>query len=765
MGSLRHRALSVLCAATLATSMVPTQAFAETLTGGEFGANHTVTQEDYEVMDIETSSEMLDISTFSLDQSGQTALREGNYERWIDRLDVPEYALDFYAALEEAVDGDGTQDYLIADKYFSGNVVNDNRFSVVGGNRCLKVCEQQCTSFADKDVKSSEANQYALAVMAAFDRDHPEVFWLSNRTVVTGSYLHNSQTGAGTLTTYLVLQGEVQINGVNTVVDIRADDYMKKGAIREGVALRDEKTNAILDLLPENWDKVDAINHFNRWLTYNNEYNTIVTANGQGYKEAYECTSALDGREGDRGPVCEGYARAFKVLCDAVEIPCVLVDGDASGPHMWNYAQVDGRWYGVDVTWNDPTNGSGKKSGFEHADWLLVGALTETGSKGTFERSHPVSNKVSKETPACPNGPSLTSEKYENNADADCAKGNHTQTKFSFNNNATCTKDGTETKYCVYCGEAETRTVSNSALGHALGAYVYNNDAKVGVDGTETATCLRCGAKDTRTKAGSALKADTSNSGTTQPSGPTTKPSTPTAKPTAPSTSITKPSTSAGSSTTTATPVPAAGRTVVAGAAFCKVTGAATVTYAGPSNKKAASVTVPATVAISGRTYKVTAIAPKAFAGNKYLKSVKIGANVTAIPASAFKGCTKLTSVSFGNGITSLGKNAFYGCKALKSVTLGTKVATIGDGAFQNCTKLTKVTVKSKSLKSVGKNAFAGCKKLKAITLKTTKLKSVGKNALKGTAKKLTVKVPKAKVRAYQKLFKSKGSKAVVVKK
>ena len=757
MTSLRHRALSVVCAVTLATSMMPTQAFAETLTGrGELDASHMITQEDYEVMDIETSSKILDISAFSLDQSGRTALKAGNHERWIDRLDVPEYALDFYAALEEAVDGDGFQDYLVDDKYFSGNAANDSRFSVVDGSRYLKVYEQQCTSLADKDAKNSEANQYALAVVAAFDRDHPEVFWLDNQTVVTGRYLYNSQTGAGKLTTYLVLKGRATINGVNTDVDMRADSYIGEGVIKEDVTLCDERIDTIVSLLPESWDKVDAINHFNRWLTYNNEYNTIVAANGQGYKDAYECISALDGREGDRGPVCEGYARAFKVLCNKVGIPCVLVDGDAGGPHMWNYVQLDGAWYGVDVTWNDPSGGKpGAVSGCETDTWLLVGANTRPDGKEAFLQSHPVSNKVSEETPGFTNGPVLSKMAYEPHVHVAGIPVTKVIRK------PTCLGEGLNRRVisCQECGaELSYGEETVPALGHSYGAYVYNNDAKVGVDGTETATCSRCGAQDTRTKVGTAKKDDASNPGTTKPSTPTTKPA-------SPSTPTTKPSTSTGSPVTTATPAPAVGQTVSSGGASYTVTGAAAVAYAGPSSKKAASVTVPATVAISGRIYKVTAIASKAFAGNKYLKSVKIGANVTAVPASAFKGCTKLTSVSFGNSITSLGKNAFYGCKTLKSVTLGTKIATIGDGAFQNCAKLTKVTVKSAKLKSIGKNAFAGCKKLKAVTLKTTKLKSVGKNALKGTAKKLTVKVPKSKVRAYQKLFKSKGSKTVRVTK
>ena len=64
--------------------------------------------------------------------------------------------------------------------------------------------------------------------------------------------------------------------------------------------------------------------------------------------------------------VCEGYAKSFKVLCDAVGLPCILVSGEALRPdadgnvpftgisnHMWNAVEVDGEWYCVDVTWDD----------------------------------------------------------------------------------------------------------------------------------------------------------------------------------------------------------------------------------------------------------------------------------------------------------------------------------------------------------------------------------------------------------------------------
>ena len=59
--------------------------------------------------------------------------------------------------------------------------------------------------------------------------------------------------------------------------------------------------------------------------------------------------------------VCEGYSKAFKVLCDAVGLPCILVAGEGSqsssftgiSNHMWNAVCIDDAWYSVDLTWDD----------------------------------------------------------------------------------------------------------------------------------------------------------------------------------------------------------------------------------------------------------------------------------------------------------------------------------------------------------------------------------------------------------------------------
>lgn len=77
--------------------------------------------------------------------------------------------------------------------------------------------------------------------------------------------------------------------------------------------------------------------------------------------------------------VCEGYAKAFKYLCDKYGIPCVMVAGVAknspSSPgegHLWNRVLVDDKWYTVDVTWDDPV-GSGSN---ERDSYFLVGSNT-----------------------------------------------------------------------------------------------------------------------------------------------------------------------------------------------------------------------------------------------------------------------------------------------------------------------------------------------------------------------------------------------------
>lgn len=51
--------------------------------------------------------------------------------------------------------------------------------------------------------------------------------------------------------------------------------------------------------------------------------------------------------------VCEGYSKAFELLCNAVGIDSVIL---TSCVHAWNAVKIDDRWYLIDVTNNAPSN-------------------------------------------------------------------------------------------------------------------------------------------------------------------------------------------------------------------------------------------------------------------------------------------------------------------------------------------------------------------------------------------------------------------------
>ena len=74
-----------------------------------------------------------------------------------------------------------------------------------------------------------------------------------------------------------------------------------------------------------------------------------------------------------------------------------------------------------------------------------------------------------------------------------------------------------------------------------------------------------------------------------------------------------------------------------------------------PGNKAyAGNVVIPATATFEGVTYKVTAIARKAFYDCKRLKSIDLG-NITEIGETAFSGCTNLTNIDLSRDIQLMG--------------------------------------------------------------------------------------------------------------
>lgn len=65
---------------------------------------------------------------------------------------------------------------------------------------------------------------------------------------------------------------------------------------------------------------------------------------------------------------CEGYAKATKFLLEKSGIECYNIVGDAENlkgeteSHMWNLVNIDGSYYYLDTTWDDPAENPGTVS-------------------------------------------------------------------------------------------------------------------------------------------------------------------------------------------------------------------------------------------------------------------------------------------------------------------------------------------------------------------------------------------------------------------
>ena len=96
---------------------------------------------------------------------------------------------------------------------------------------------------------------------------------------------------------------------------------------------------------------------------------------------------------------CSGYASAFKLAMDYLNVPCIIVHGTAQSnpstpgecePHAWNIVEIDNQCYHI-----DPTSVSGAYSGRDSIPRISRFLFSDDEARGTYDWD------VAK-TPSCP---------------------------------------------------------------------------------------------------------------------------------------------------------------------------------------------------------------------------------------------------------------------------------------------------------------------------------------------------------------------------
>lgn len=116
----------------------------------------------------------------------------------------------------------------------------------------------------------------------------------------------------------------------------------------------------------ESWSDLETVLFYHDYLAAYYEYDTTYTIH-----DAY---SFLKEKKG----VCQSYTLVFQGLMNHFEIPCTFASSENIN-HIWNIVYVDGAWYHLDVTHDDPLY-SGSTSydleGYIDRTYLLAGSTS-----------------------------------------------------------------------------------------------------------------------------------------------------------------------------------------------------------------------------------------------------------------------------------------------------------------------------------------------------------------------------------------------------
>ena len=361
----------------------------------------------------------------------------------------------------------------------------------------------------------------------AFIYDYPEAFWLGSCSY-TVSYQPSSNA---------YKNGEPVVCYLRSIKVKPNERYAGAGDPAEIAAFQQavEQTAAeIKETLSDQPDRYEQVLAIHDYLC------THVS-----YKENSYAHTAAGVFLKNREVVCEGYAKAFKILCGRFGIPAVLIPGGAlksNGTregHMWNYVQMeDGFWYMLDTTWDDQKTYISRK-------YFLSGGEEKgfTGNTIAVERQELYTNFSKSEYSVNFALPVLSDQGYSVRHSSEnphahswqewqrtagtcieegrivfgctvsgCTarktevleKSDHVYGEYQPDGNATCLADGTKTRVCSVCKAQETVADPGSATGHKYGAYQPDGNATCLADGTKTRVCSACKAQETVADPGSA---------------------------------------------------------------------------------------------------------------------------------------------------------------------------------------------------------------------------------------------------------------------
>lgn len=195
--------------------------------------------------------------------------------------------------------------------YYSDGTKNEDAVKYIASQ--LESCPDEI-DLSDYNVTTSELSYIITDIILS----RPDIFYLSDKY----SYSYNSRT--------------------NHVTAYYPEYYYQKASISRMKKEMDNAANEILSGLDTTLPDELKTLYIHDKLVMNMEYDI----NNQ-KRSAYEALV-------NNKALCVSYALGFKYLADKAGLNCICVISD-SLDHCWNMLYIDGEWYNMDATTDDPT--------------------------------------------------------------------------------------------------------------------------------------------------------------------------------------------------------------------------------------------------------------------------------------------------------------------------------------------------------------------------------------------------------------------------
>lgn len=313
--------------------------------------------------------------TFGTNFSGETVtffVKMGNNEPGgeVQEVQISEIIQKTLSKIEGTSDEYNNVDYsnITVDKYFYNQLDDEakniykafesNKEEMKTGTYTIEL-GASCSNVLSKENGQEELGKYFQSAIEAYTYDNPDVFYLS----LSKMFLNIETTTRGKKVTYNVF-----INSGNEE-NYLAKEFANEDEVEEAIKRVNNVRQAVLENKQDNiYDNIKMVHDY--------LIDTVEYDNGATRSNTYNIYGALVNNE----CVCEGYAKSFKYLMDALDIPCTLVIGKAKNSsgatenHAWNYVQINDKWYAVDSTWDDPVIiGFGSVDKTRRYKYFLVG--------------------------------------------------------------------------------------------------------------------------------------------------------------------------------------------------------------------------------------------------------------------------------------------------------------------------------------------------------------------------------------------------------